>query len=117
MSALPTTTEPAPESAPQREATVGRLDRPGVTFEGKPVSAIRLRFTGLSAPLECADRVAGVDDLVRVSIEGRVVAVDHKVDDKTGELIRVQTVKPLDMDFLPFDDSDPNDTGIIRVEP
>lgn len=99
--------------AAQAQAPAG--DQPGVTYEGKPVQGVRMRFSGMAAPVDCDDRVIQVDDIVRVAIEARVTGVAHVVDPKTGELLRVQTVKPIDMEFIPWNPNDPTDSGVIRA--
>lgn len=71
-------------------------------FEGQPVDFTRLRLTSVSQ-LEVDDQYARMDDTVRLFVEGRVVRVDHAVDDKTGKLARIHTIKVIDAIQLPWD--------------
>lgn len=61
-------------------------------FEGHEVDFTRLKLTSAS-DLEVNDEAHHIDDIVRLQVEGRVVRVDHVVDEKTGHLKRVHTVK------------------------
>lgn len=86
-------------------------------FEGRPVDATSVRVSG-SAPLEdLGDAVLSIDDRVQLVATYTVVGVHHQVDKQTGNLIRVQTIKPVEMHLMPFDESDPDDDGIIRALP
>lgn len=83
-------------------------------FEGRPVNGVELKVSG-SAPLEDLDgQTLSIDDRVQLLSIYTVTSVHHKVDPKTGDLIRVQTLKPVEMHLFPFDESDPQDDGIIR---
>ena len=84
-------------------------------FEGRPVDATSVKVVG-SAPLEdLHDVVLGVDDRVQLVAVYTVTGVDHVVDPKTGNLVRIQRIKPAEMHLLPFDENDPNDDGVIRA--
>lgn len=86
-------------------------------FEGRPVDHTVVKVTG-STPLDDLEDVPlGIDDAVQMISVFRVVGVDHSVDPKTGKLIRVQTLKPVEMQLHPLDPSDPTDDGIIRAIP
>lgn len=86
-------------------------------FEGHPVEATIMKMSG-AAPLdELADTVIGVDDVVQMISQFRCIGIDHKVDEKTGHLIRVQLLRPIEFALMPIDPSDPNDDGIIRAMP
>ncbi len=100
-------TEPTPIRRDEPEPTV-----PG--FEGKPVSGTRLKITSASN-LECDDQVLHVDDIVRVVVDARVVKISHDVNEKNGDLERVQTAKALDVAIVPWNPNDPNDTGVFRA--
>jgi hypothetical protein len=80
-------------------------------YEGRQVHATALKVASVSN-LECDDRVVKLDDIVRLVVEGRVSSISHTVNDKTGELIRVQTVKAIDVAFAGWDANDPEDTGV-----
>lgn len=86
-------------------------------FEGHPVEGTIVKVTG-SAPLDDLDgQVIGVDDVVQMISQFRCVGVHHRVDEKTGNLIRVQVLRPIEMALAPIDPNDPDDTGIVRALP
>lgn len=62
-------------------------------FGGKEVRASMLRMT--AATVELDDQVIGIDDIVRIVIEGRVTSVNHQVNERTGDLERLHTVRAL----------------------
>jgi hypothetical protein len=62
------------------------------TFEGEQVRGMRARLTSTSG-LELGEEPHRIDQTVRLLVTGRVVRVDHVVEDKTGYLIRVETFK------------------------
>lgn len=72
-------------------------------FEGKEVSATAAKVTSVST-LEIDDRVWRVDDFVKMEIEARVISVDHKVNERSGKLIRVHVIKAVDCKVVPWDD-------------
>lgn len=78
--------------------------------EGKPVSGTKLKV-GSTASLDIRDAVLKVDDVVRVVVEARVTSVNHVVDEKTGELMRVQSVKAIDAEITPWTDTD---NGVVQ---
>lgn len=89
--------------------------QPLPAFEGRPVNGVQIKVSG-SAPLDEIQGVAlGIDDRVQLLSIYTVTGVHHAVDPKTGDLVRVQTLKPVEMHLFPFDDQDPNDDGIIRA--
>lgn len=81
-------------------------------FEGKTVHGTRLRVMS-AMNLEIDDRVLRTDQIVRLVVEGRVNQISHKVDEKTGELMRIQSVKAMDVTFVPWDLTNPSDTGVL----
>lgn len=86
-------------------------------FEGHPVEGTLVKMSG-SAPLDDLDgTVIGVDDVVQMISQFRCTGVYHRVDDKSGNLVRVQVLKPIEMALAPIDPNDPNDTGIMRALP
>lgn len=86
-------------------------------FEGHPVDATVIKMSG-AAPLEDLEgAVIGMDDMVQLISHYRCVGVQHKVDDNTGKVIRVQVLRPILMSLVPFDPEDPNDRGIMRAMP
>jgi hypothetical protein len=87
-------------------------------FEGHPVEGTALVIkSSTMAHQELDDIVVGIDDVVQMLSQFRVVDVQHKIDERTGKLIRVQVLKPVDVVLAPIDPSDPNDRGIIRALP
>jgi hypothetical protein len=77
-------------------------------FEGQTVDFARLKLTSVS-DLEVNEEANRMDDLVRLYVEGRVVRIDHIVDERTGKLKRVHTIKVVDAIQLPWD----FDTGAL----
>jgi hypothetical protein len=93
------------------------MNEPIPSFEGRPVEGITVKVSG-SAPLEdLNDTVLSIDDRVQLVAVYTVTGVHHQVDKATGNLIRVQTIKPAEMHLLPFNENDPNDDGVIRALP
>ena len=85
------------------------------SFEGQVVDATSIKMSG-AMPVESIDEdtVLYLDDIVQLVTQFRVVGVRHDMDDKTGNLIRVQTLRPIEAMLAPFDASDPDDIGILR---
>lgn len=71
-------------------------------FEGKPVGFTKAKVT--STTLDIDDQVFRLDEYVRMEVEGRISAVDHKVNDKTGALERIHTIKVVDSKILNWED-------------
>lgn len=84
-------------------------------FEGADVSSVSIKISGKSEVAGADDVVISTDDRVRLVGEYRVTAVRHYVDDKTGEIVREQILKPLAIQLCPWDPSDPTDDGIVRA--
>lgn len=85
-------------------------------FEGRPVDHVTVKITG-SVPVEdLQDVVIKHDDLVQAVVIFRCTSVNHPTN-KEGLLFREQTLKPVEMVLLPFDENDPNDIGIQRAMP
>lgn len=95
------------------EPTPIRPIPPIPAFEGKPVHATTLKITS-TTNLECEDQVLHHDDIIRIVVDARVTRVSHDVNEKTGELERVQTAKALDASIVPWNPDDPEDTGVFR---
>jgi len=86
-------------------------------FEGRPVDHTVIKMAG-AAPLDDLEGTTlSIDDCVQMISMFRVTRVDHQVDEKTGMLVRVQTLKPVEMALHPLDPGNPNDDGIIRAIP
>jgi hypothetical protein len=86
-----------PEQQPERTSS---WDIPA--FEGKDVAATAAKVTSVST-LEIDDRVWKVDEFVKMEIEARVVSVDHKVNERTGKLVRVHQIKAIDCRVVEWD--------------
>ena len=78
------------------------------SFEGQKVDGCRAKLTSASK-LEI-DTVSRVDDVVRLFVEGVVTGVGHIVDEQAGRLMRVHTIKVVEVVPLPqdFDPTAPN---------
>lgn len=84
-------------------------------FEGNKVDDLEAKLAGMSGlEFQTSHKV---DQTARLLITGRVVGVNHRVDDKTGHLIRQEVFKVIDAIEVPFDaladvldidDRDPN---------
>lgn len=85
-------------------------------FEGRHVDAVTVKVSG-SVPVEdLTDVILGIDDRVQLLSTWACVKVEHGTD-KDGKLVRVQTLKPQEMNLLPFDEDNPEDNGIVRALP
>jgi hypothetical protein len=65
-------------------------------FEGQEVASTRAKMTSV-ASLDVENVVLTTDETVRVVIEARVVGVDHRVNERSGLLERVQTLRPVEV--------------------
>lgn len=88
---------------PQYEDRTEKLGSTIPHFEGKEVEFTAAKITSV-AGLEIDDEVWKVDQYVRMVVECRVVAVDHKVNEKTGKLGRVHLLKAIDSKVVPWDE-------------
>lgn len=86
-------------------------------FEGRPVDATAIKVSGASPLDDLEDQVLSIDDCVQMISMFKVVGVHHVVDKSTGKLVRVQTLRPIEMSLHPLDPDNPNDDGIIRALP
>lgn len=80
------------------------------TFEGKPVHSTKVKLVS-STGMEIDNAVLFMDDIACMKVELRCIGIAHLVDAK-GDLVRVQTLKVLDADFVPFVEG--QDVGIFR---
>lgn len=71
-------------------------------FEGQDVEFTRMKLTSAN-DLEVSDDAVRIDDIVRLFVEGRVVRVDHAVDNETGKLKRIHTIKVSEALQVPWD--------------
>lgn len=65
-------------------------------FEGKDVHSTKVKFSSL-AGLDFGNAVLRTDEIVQLVIEARVTGVAHQVNERSGDLERVQTLKPIDV--------------------
>ncbi|RYZ15696.1 MAG: hypothetical protein EOO70_06220 [Myxococcaceae bacterium] len=72
-------------------------------FEGNKVARTKAQFTSTSN-LEVEDEVYRLDDVKRFYVEAKVVNIHHKVNEKTGELDRVQVLKVVDVQPVTWND-------------
>jgi hypothetical protein len=86
-------------------------------FEGHPVDGTTLKISGSVDKDDLTDVVVSVDDVVQMLSQYKVVGIYHRVDPRTGRIIREQILKPVEVALMPIDPSDPNDDGIIRALP
>lgn len=75
-------------------------------FEGKEVEVTAAKITSVAA-LEINDAAWHMDEYVRMVIEGRVVKVEHAVNEKTGKLARIHTIKAVDSKVLGWGEDSP----------
>ncbi len=61
-------------------------------FEGERVAGLRARLVSTGG-LELGEAPHRIDETARLLVTGRVTRVDHVVDEKSGRLIRVETLK------------------------
>lgn len=85
--------------------------------EGHPVASTAVKITGKLITEDLQGIVLRHDDVVQVMTQYRVVGVHHDVDDRTGEIVRTQLLRPIEMVLAPIDPADPDDIGIIRALP
>lgn len=77
-----------PEYTPPRDEVL-------MKFEGQDVHFAKMKVTS-AAGLECSDRVVHMDDKVVLVLELRCTDIAHKIDQNTGRMTRLQTVKAID---------------------
>lgn len=105
-------------SAQPIHSNVSTFPNPAIpAFEGAPVQETTVKISGRSEIEDVESTVLSTDDRVRLVGEYRVTSVRHYVDEKTGNLVREQTLKPLNITLCPWDPSDPNDNGIVKARP
>lgn len=80
-------------------------------FEGKDVDACSLKLAN-SSLLDISGVVLHVDDIIKVVVEARVTGIHHVVHEPSGNLVRLQTARPIDARIEPFNPD--YDNGVIR---
>jgi hypothetical protein len=88
-----------------------------IKFEGANVGKVDWSFR--SGTVSGDQALVSMDDRVRLVGEFRVTGISFKVDSKTGEMIRVQQLTPVEDTVIrcPWDPNDPTDDGIVRARP
>lgn len=76
---------------PSTEAVASHIP----SFEGQPVEFAKAKVTSVSG-LETGDKVWHLDQIVTLVVECRVAGIDHKVNQTTGKLERLHTLKAID---------------------
>lgn len=71
-------------------------------FEGEPVHGLRAKLTS-TTNLELGEAHHRLDETVRMLVTGRVTRVDHVVDERSGQLLRVETFKVVEAIEVPWD--------------
>lgn len=91
-------------------AIAADLDPEIPAFEGKEVRATKVKLVS-SAGMEIDNAVLFMDDIACMKVEMRCIGIAHVVDPQ-GHLVRIQTLKVLDANFVPFVEG--QDVGIFR---
>jgi hypothetical protein len=71
-------------------------------FEGQIVDFTKASFTS-GTNLEIDDAVFRVDEVVQFVVEARCAGIAHKVNEKSGAMERVHTMKVIDVLPIPFE--------------
>jgi|SRR6478609_2340206 len=90
----------------------------GKQFEKADVARTVTKISG-AVEVEMGLEDVSLDDRARVCGEFRVISVTHRVD-KDGSIVRVQTLAPVadqPLQLVPYDSTNPNDNGIVRMRP
>jgi len=67
-------------------------------FEGQEVTFTKAKVTSVSG-LEIGDAVMKMDDMVEMTVTGRILGVDHKVN-SAGKLERVHLIKAIETELV-----------------
>lgn len=93
-----------------------QMQPPIPAFEGRVVDQVSVRISGQMPTDDLPENfIVSVDDRVRLVGEYKVIGVRHFVDPRTGDLVREQMLKPIFVNTIPWDESDPKDDGVIRA--
>lgn len=106
---------PTPAATPPASTS----SEPIPSFEGAKVEVAQIKVTGNSSidTYGDGDERISLDDRVRLVGDFRCMEVKHRVDPKTGDVVREMILKPLDLQLTPWDPSDPTDKGIVKARP
>ena len=87
------------------------------TFEKANVTKTEIKISGACTIESFGEITVGLDDRVRAVGEFRVAKVLHYIS-KEGDVVRQQILAPIgELLLSPWDSTDPNDDGIVRVRP
>lgn len=89
---------------PDQPPTTTRLSLP--QFEGEEVRELKAKLTSTTG-LELSDTHHRMDQTIAMVVTGRVVRVDHVADERSGNLIRVETFKIVEATEIDWDDAGP----------
>lgn len=65
-------------------------------FEGKTVATTKVRMSS-TLGMDIQNTVLKTDDVVYLVVEARVTGISHQVNERTGDLERVQTLKAIEV--------------------
>lgn len=85
-------------------------------FEGRVVAGSSVKLSGALPASELDGQVLGVDDVVYMFATFRCIGVRHTVNEKSGEIIREHTLRPVEMVLAPTDPNDP-ESAFLRILP
>ena len=106
--------------APATPVATSAAQAPGSSlpvFEKANVAKTEIKISGACAIESFGEITVGLDDRVRAVGEFRVAKVLHYVN-KEGDVVRQQILAPIgELILSPWDSTDPNDDGIVRVRP
>ena len=68
------------------------------TFQGKDIHATKVRISG--GAQEVFVEAPEIDQIVEITLEGRVTGVDFRVNESSGELEKHVRVKMMDIDSV-----------------
>lgn len=71
-------------------------------FEGQMVNFTKASFTS-GSNLEIEDKVFRTDEIVQFVVEARCAGINHKVNEKTGDLERIHSMKVIDVLPVPYE--------------
>jgi hypothetical protein len=80
-------------------------------FEGKHVATTKVRLAS-TLGLDINNVVLHTDDIVRIVVEARVTGISHQVNERSGDLERIQTLKAIEVTLTPWDEG--SDEGVLR---
>lgn len=72
------------------------------SFEGETVHGLRAKLTS-TTNLELGEDSHRLDETTRMLVTGRVTRVDHVVDERSGQLMRVETFKVVEAVEVPWE--------------